>query len=406
MKYVINKIDYKILFVLSLFVLSFFGLSVYPTVLHSSRFFWMIMPVTLCSFLLYDKHQIYGKIILLLNIFLFINAISCVVFRHQSLISTYRGWDMCILLPINYYFIFWGLKNRIKEYEKILFLLSIVFCLLYILQYFIYPTTIFISAEKALEFREIEEASQIRIRTIGQALGPIAYFMGLNKFLTFKKYVYLIQAFLGMSVIVMLGFRLQVVLLIFFTVYLYFKFYGFSWRLFFRIIFISFIAQAILYNVQFVLDSFQNMINRQETGTSFEARLRTIYYFDNFFFKNNWERFWGAGLPGNSGQYHDYIDQLKESGIIYADIGIWGLSWVAGIPAVLLLILYPLISFAKKVPFVYSYIGITLLFVLLSSILSREIYRDGNPFLFGMMLALQDKIIKRYDNRNSHISFL
>ena len=127
MKYVIEKIDYKILLVLSLFALSFFGLSIYPTVLHNSRFFWMILPVTLCSFLLYDKHQTYGKIILLLNIFLFINAILCNVFRHQSLISTYRGWDMCILLPINFYFVFWTLKNRIKEYEKNLFLLSIVY---------------------------------------------------------------------------------------------------------------------------------------------------------------------------------------------------------------------------------------------------------------------------------------
>lgn len=406
MKYEIGKIDYKVIFVLSLFALSFFGLSVYPKTLHSYRFLWMVWPVTLCSFILYDKKQKYGKIILLLNIFLMVNAIGCSVFRHQSILSTYSGWEMCILLSINFYFIFWSMRNSFTDYEKVLFLLSILFCVLYIVQYFIYPIAIFNSAEKALEIREIENTSDTRIRVIGQALGPIAYFMGLNKYTITKNVKYLLQTILGFSVIIMLGFRVQMAFLIFFSLFFYLKYYHFSLKLFIRLFLVSVVAFVILYNVQFVMDSYQNMVNRQASGSSLEARLNTIYYFNNLFFYNFWERIFGAGLPGREGQYLDYIKHLKENGLIFADLGIWGLSWVAGIPAVIMLIWYPIISFIRKVPSRYFYIGITLMFVLLSSTFTREIFRDGNPFLFGMMLAMQDKIIKRYDNRNSHISFL
>ena len=45
-----------------------------------------------------------------------------------------------------------------------------------------------------------------------------------------------------------------------------------------------------------------------------------------------------------------------------------------------------------KVPRPYIYIGLVLAFSLISSILTREIYRDGNPFIFGILLALQEKI--------------
>ena len=393
-RFSISKVDWRLLTVISFFLLSFLGLTVFPEFLAHSRFLivWILVGL---SFFLYDKRQVYGKYLILMNIFLFVNAIGCLANRGQSLISFFRGGEFFILAMINIYFVVLYMRNRIKDFENVLFYLSIIMCVLYIIQYIIYPTPIFRSTEVALDM-DIAESSDSRIRIIGQALGTIAYFMGLNKFLCKKEIKSLIQMALGFSSIIILGFRSQAFALVLFSILLFVRFYKFSLKMWLPIIFAAVVVYYIVIPLSFVQNSLENMIERQESGSgSNEARIITMTYYINNFFQNNWEIFLGAGLPGSSGEYADYIDKLKSYHFIYADCGLLGLSWVAGIPVVLIIVIYPIKALLMKVPKPYLYIGLVLAFSLISSIFTREIYRDGNPFIFGGLLALQEKINKR-----------
>lgn len=399
----INAIDWRLLFLFSIFALYGFGLLIYPSKLYIFKFLWLIWPISILSFILYNKKQIYGKYILLMNIFLFINAIGCYINRGQSLISFYEGWEFCTLSSINIYFIVYILKNDIEDFEKLLYYLSILLCLIYILQYYIYPIPIVIGAQHMIDRGSIETGARFRI--IGQAFAFLSFFMGQTKFYVNHQIKYLIQLLLGGTVLIMLGFRNHLFIVPIFTIITYYKIFRFSFKkLLLFLIYVIFVCYFFSH-FSFVKRTIELIIERENSEISNDTRWYTIHYFQTSFFRNTWEMILGAGLPGLSGHYTFFIDQLKEKMIIFADIGFWGLSWMAGIPTVLMIIIYPIIAFFKKVPKEYSYIGITLLCILFSSVFTREIFREGNPYIFGIMLALQEKIIKN-ENRNTNISLL
>lgn len=345
----------------------------------------------------------YGKYFILLQLFLFVNAVGCYINRDQTLFSYYSGFEFCTISMINIYFVAVSLKNDVKDYEKLLYCLSVIMCTIYIIQYIIYPIPIVRGAVNLLEKGFFDMGS--RFRMTGQSLAFLAYFMGLTKFLLTYNIKYFIQLALGGVVLIMLGFRIQLLFVVVFTLVLYWKIYKFSYKGFFSFLFFCALIYFYVLDLPFVKLTVDTMIERQDAGHSNEIRWYTIDYFLTHFFNNTWEMIWGAGLPGKVGAYSHMIDNLKDSDIIFADIGVWGLSWMAGIPATLIIVIYPIVSFFKRVRKEYLYIGITLLCVLLSSIFTREIFREGNPFIFGIMLAMQEKIIK-HENRNINISIL
>jgi hypothetical protein len=396
MKQMLPAINRIVLFFLIIFLLSFWGLTIFPESLYGHMFYFAW--VLICSsFFLFKKESIYGKYLILINIFLFINSLGCSIIRGQNVITTYEGHEMSIIGMLNFYFIALSLKNKVSDYESILFHLSIIMCILYIVQYVIYPQVIFRDAGNALMYRELYESADARVRVIGQMLGPLAYYMGLNKFFLGEKKSakYLIQALLGLTVVLMLGFRIQLFVLLIFTAYMFMKIFGFSNKMLLYVTIIGLFLYYVVMSIPFVQDTIEHMIERNQDGSSEEARYITAFYFYNNFFYNNWELIMGAGLPGNAGAYSQTIDHLKDVGIYFSDCGLLGYSWVAGIPVALLLSIFPLISLFKKVPNAYMYIGITMAFVLFSSTFTREIYREGNPLLIGVLLAMHDKILCR-----------
>lgn len=397
----INKI-FLLLVILSL--ISFFGLDLKVQGLDYFVFAlkWIIF---LCPLFFYEKKQIYGKYILLLNLFLLVNVVGCYVNRGQGILNAYNGAEMNILLMLNIYFIFLFMKNKYGDYEEILYYLSITLCILYIIQYIIYPKTIFLSAKVALEAHR-GTSIDARFRVWGQCLAPLAFFMGLNKLLIKPQIKNYIQIALGLSVIIMMGFRTHVIFLMLFTFILLFKVYKMSLKSFLWLTGTCIFFWFVVLPLPFVQATLEKMIDRQLDGSSNLARWITMDFYMNHFFVNDWEKVFGAGLPGKTGAYQVYIDMLKQRDFIYADCGLLGLSWIAGIPAVLMIVIYPVISLIKNVPRNYYYIGITLGFCLFSSIFTREIFRDGNPLIFGILLAMQEKIINKYENRNTNVSLL
>ena len=102
----------------------------------------------------------------------------------------------------------------------------------------------------------------------------------------------------------------------------------------------------------------------------------------------------GAGNPGTSGNYSIFIDKLKNDyGFVYGDWGLIGLSWIVGIPVVLLILLYCMKAFFIKVENKYIYLACYFIFIVFASIFSREIYRYGNFFIQALILAILEKTL-------------
>ena len=150
--------------------------------------------------------------------------------------------------------------------------------------------------------------------------------------------------------------------------------------------------------IPFISNSVSEMIARSEEGQSFanDNYIRTICfdYYTNIFFVNTWESIMGAGNPGTSGNYSIFIDKLKNDyGFVYGDWGLIGLSWIVGIPVVLLILLYCMKAFFIKVENKYIYLACYFIFIVFASIFSREIYRYGNFFIQALILAILEKTL-------------
>lgn len=388
-------LDHKGLFVLSFFAVYAFGLNVFPITLIIASLYVFCLPFLFLSIPLYNKGQLYGKLLILLSLFLFINEIGCKWNRGQDIMVAYSGTEMKNFMMLNVYFILLHIRCSVKSIEKFLLYFSIFFCAVYIIQYFIYPSEIIRGLENA---EYMTENGVIRIRLFGQLMSPLAIFMGINKYLQNRRYIYVCQSILGFVVILMLGFRTQIAVLILCLLFGFYRMYGFSGKTL-KILLLGGVVLLVLFiYVPFVYDAVMIMIERNNNDQSFSnsdyIRILNFNYFTTNFWNNNWEMIMGAGLPGDIGHYGNFIDKLKTQGFIFADWGLIGLSWVAGIPVALLLILILLKGIILKLPNGAVYVSMTFLFLILGSILSREVYRIGNMYLLGILLVLHEKIYK------------
>lgn len=384
--------------ILCVFALNAWNVFLFPEIIARNSHVFLGIPLLVSSVVFFkDRHLLFRWPLMLMNMALFVNAVGCSINRGQGIWATYGSPEMRIFLLINIYFFLMNCKIAVSSMEKMFFYLSIAFCMLYILQFMCYPFPLIRNI--AISDDPTEYA---RIRMAGQALSVIAYFMGVNKFLLTKKRKFVLQFLLGFAVIVLLGFRVQLLVLFIATLLIVYKIMRFRLRTFIFILLMGLLVIGLVYGVDSLNQSVMGMIERQQSDSFADQdyiRLINYEYHTKYFFNNDWERFWGAGLPAIGSGYGKYIMALKERYIIYADWGLVGLSWVAGIPVSILMVVYAIKAFFTKCKVDFCYARYFFLFILLSSILSREMYREGNMLLQGIMLTFINKSYFLEDKR-------
>ena len=85
-------------------------------------------------------------------------------------------------------------------------------------------------------------------------------------------------------------------------------------------------------------------------------------------------------------------------------IGDWGLGigdWGLGIVPILCIMFYCIKAFLLKVPKEYMYLGVWLLFLVISSFATAEIFRPGSPFMQMVVLAIIDQVIINFKNKEN-----
>lgn len=322
--------------------------------------------------------------IILLFICLLMSVISCYFNREQGIIATLSTAHSRNFFFILFYFYLVKEDLSIIKIEKVLSVVFLLFCSSYILQYILNPTEL---------FSMLNLNSENRFRMAGQGILSLGLAMNANKYLLYKKKLHLIFVLLGLFVLLLLGFRTMLVAVIISFLFMLYKVYNLNF-VFIRKLVVYALAGVflcvVLYQLAPIRDTVNNMLDRQEEQNfSNEDYIRVVEfnYFTHEHFKNYAEWFFGSGFPKLGSSYGNYMaadasewnNGSTRTG--WVDWGLFGLSWVAGIPTVVCLLLISFRAIFFKIEPSYAYVSAWYVFLLVSSITTIEFYRVGT-FVF------------------------
>ncbi len=344
----------------------------------------------LMGFLNYKKGLPFNKYILLIFAFLVLNAFSCWYFNGQTLLDSFRASNEFYSLSLFWFFYSW--KLNLAQWEKALWWICLCFGLCYIIQYIAFPNIIFGGQIRA-------GSAEQRMALYGQGLASFSVIFGINKYLTTHKLKYVIVVLIGLFAVFGCGYRTMLLALMFSTLLLVIKL-GVSKRIIVSFLFISILLYFFIINSDLVQSQFANMMNRQESlseqGFENDIRYINLMYHYTEYFKSPVELILGSGMPFEKSDYGKYFYDilLGTYNFYYSDWGLIGLSWMIGIPAVLVMLIYSFRIYRTKVPKEYLYMGIYFLNIVLSSITTHEFYIHQNYVVQAILFCVFTKILE------------
>lgn len=381
-----QNLKYLIVIFTSLLLTNFLG----ATYFSNTILLLLLLPFLFSGL---KTNSLFKNYILALVFFVIINIFSCYYFNGQSITSSLKATSP--YLHIIFYFLLLRINLPIEQMEKAIIVLTIIFCICYIIQYIIYPITIFSGAS-------IEFQLDVRIRLAGQGISSLGYFLGLNKYLKTKRISYLILSLLCFVIIFLMGFRTMIAMVVLFSLVIVIRINGFNWKFVWysilACIFILLILQFPIFD-----EKVTSMLERQQTqnfGNPNYIRVIEFLHFTGQHFKNIWEYIFGSGLPfyGESeslSNYSKYMFSLEDKRLIYwVDWGLIGLSWVLGLPAVLAMFAYSIKVIRLKILYDYFYLKLWYIYLLTLSITTMEFYRPGNFIIQALVLYLIERVYK------------
>ena len=301
-------------------------------------------------------------------------------------------------LGILFCFLIMKFRPSSIQLEKVIIILSITFCCCYLFQWLIFPVQFFSGASDELNITE----STFRMRMPCSICAYCLFFLGINKYILYRKFKYILYSLLGLIPVFIMGFRSLTVGMVFFAiVMIHFVTKRMSKTVVWLIL--GFIAAIYISQLSIVQDKIDEMVERQNSGQTFENKdyIRFIEYdyFTTTIFSDPLERIIGGGVPCEiSSPYYKGIMYASEKLHFYwVDLGLVGLSFVIGIPAVLLLSFIAIMVIRKAKSVKYQYIRFTVLTVFLASIItSMELFRSGNLIILSLYVCM----LYCYDREN------
>lgn len=394
-----KKITYNNLFLLTLLCTGCLGVNI----VQKNILFYIIIALLL--FFTYKAFKIKStsrKIFLYYAVFLFIsfvvsNKICGQNLRMLAIVST----DYIALL---FYFILLYFKVSEETVKKLLYSLSIIICVAYIVQWLIYPRILFSAAASSYD---IVDNEKFRMRFHCSMCFYLLFFWSINKAILSGKYKNFIIALLASFPIVMMGFRslitLTILSLFIMPIYV-------SGRFIKYIKTIIILSAAIFVAIQtpFVQYKLEEMLNRNQQEQTFSnddyVRNVALVYYEGMSSDNLIKRFFGGGRPllvskgdnyytpmNPSNSYQKSFATAYDMSLFWNDLGLIGLSYIIGIPAVIILIIMCLkgIKYCKDPDI--QFIRFTLITVLVGSVITtEELYRSGNFVILSILIYLID----------------
>ena len=382
-----DKWDELILTMILLVNAGFFDLAFFP-----KKFFALsLIPIVYYSIIYRNKQLMFARNVHSFFIFLLISCISSKFNRSQGFIYSFSTDMFLNLCSIYIYFYVAGKRIPLKMLRKVILNLFWTFCFLYIIQYLIYPLQL-------LKFNDV--TSEIsRFKLSGQIIVSLGYFICLNKFKIGVKYkVGLIMALL---LYLLMGFRTFFFFIVFPTIFLLMR-KGITAAELLKYAWAGTLVLVILSFTPLFQQRVNEMIEKQKTDTFNNedyVRVIELKYYLTEHFKNRYEVLFGSGIPSYHSNYgKKYIYFAGDTDVQYnyvragwIDLGLFGLSCIIGIITVFILLwmLYK----AIRLPQLSSNINVpcTIVFLVLVSFTTMEIYRMGSFIYVGLLLYMAEK---------------
>lgn len=380
----------RILIVLLAFT-SFLGTTLIPPMRM-----WIMWPLILWLFyyVYIERSHLtkWEKCIIVVSLFVIVSCFISQKYNAQPFSLT-LFYSYPFLGLLSYFFMKWASPNS-NNTKMILkrFCYIVVFC--YFLQVLIFPIVIFGSALGDINLDE----GHFRMRFVCSLSFYLLFMYGFNQYYIGKGIKKLLYCVLGGLPIIIMGFRsLTTLTLMSAFLMLFFAKKELGHLIKHAIVF--FFVAIIALQLPIVQEKIDEMMERQNTDQTFQnedyVRFVSLAYYDSYFNERPIVRFLGGGYPlvtydgpqNASNKYQAYVYNGVDSGLMWNDLGIIGLSYIIGIPAVLILLVLCFRCMILCKDPELQYIRFALLVSILGSIMtSQEIYRDGNFLLIGVLL--------------------
>lgn len=402
--------------ILLLFLVSFFHFNYIPEIIRMSydkKMFYAIVIFLTLGFIgkSNKKNTIFDRVIKITFVSILIcaiaNCISCFIFRHQPLWVTFFHWSPIFLLYL--YYPFRTLNFSVKTWESILFTLFCIEMVVEIIQNLFPDALLFQMTSGNVKF-----LFERRVRVYGCSILYIGQLFVLNKGLINRNgsWRYWLLYITSFCLMILSGFRI----VLFASVVSSFIMVLRIKKMKIRTTIVIIISVLCLYGVtqtNFFQSHLSEIVERQENTSFYDndnVRMVTLEYYLNNYFVNPYEWLFGSGMVKrivDSGAGPDDIvkTNLYESKysrdvsmtsaryhIYPVDWGLLGLSWEAGVPAILILIVLQFYLMFHKLDNKYLYISSWGLFALIISAFGGSYYSSPNLLYTAILLVIFNEV--------------
>lgn len=408
-------------FLLIFFVIEFFRFLFLPQALRNLNNFRLLMVIIIIMAMWgFDNDKIrirnsylkkFDLLMICLAICVFLNCISCLYYRKQSVFETFCNWSPVLLLYL--YYPLSSINLKVKDWEKILFWLFVINLLAHVLLSFIdKPYLLF-----DLNVSDARYDNDNRLRLFSDGILFLGSIFSFNKSLTKKNDRLLYSLFFLMSLyaIFLMGFRtiIMAILVVCFLLYVKIR------RLSFKFAVLSTILLGLSFflfiNSDAIQKRTQEIVNRNQTanfGNEDYVRVLLFNYYYTNYFKSTTEMVLGSGMVRRvydnpevtktfKGKYPSkYSKEVSLNADRYhffpVDLGLIGFSWEAGIPTAIILLLICFLLLIPSQDDEYNYIRGWGLFIILTSVTLPFYYCHKNMIFTVVIIIIFMKLKGSY----------
>jgi hypothetical protein len=262
-----------------------------------------------------DYRKEFGLPVVLLLLSLFTSSIAADYFHNQGVIMTLTSeFDLYLFL---FYFLLHKIKPRLENILNMIIVLGLIYCVIYIMQYAIYPKVI-------LSCSILKDRGTVRIFMPGVGFMISAYYILLSKFIDSLKIRYVVQIIPIMIIFFLLGTR-QVLGIVGLMTLLMVLFSNKVQTKFVVIFLIALCIIPIFFIFQDIINNMFAVTVKQSANSQSNIRVKAAEF---FLFKFNHNPLWmifGNGIPAGHSGYGIAIERLaKSTGLYLNDIGLIG----------------------------------------------------------------------------------
>lgn len=366
--------------------------------------FSITVPILIYFFLLGRKYPtIYRNVFITIFAGIVLSMLSCYINRNQSIIESIKAMPNYFGL-LFYFFLKWK-KVTLPVLQNSLLKLIVVFNILYIAQFYLIDYGInFLNIDDWM-LSDATEGNRIRVMSSG--LYSIGMFYGIVQWYITHKNKYLFFFVFGVFIMLLAGYRQFIFSLLLTLLFMLYKIdKGIKMKHIGILLCLTLIG-FILIHIPAIGQKIAGMAERNDMGASLDNSdyIRVIQwnFFNDNYFQNDWEHFFGSGLPFTESSFGKYFKTLTDSGLQYVDWGIIGVSWMLGITTAVGYVWLALKVIFRKVPTQYMYVSLWYIFLLISSITNWEFFRNGNFLVHAIALYIVELASKQTNENKSRI---